>query len=62
MKLLNFQMEVANVLQEKAYDLSEERRCPLQRTGKVKKDLKFIQTLTNEEKDTCKVKSDYLMC
>ena len=47
-------MEVANVLQEKAYDLNDKEKVPIIKNWLGREGLQFIQTLTNAEKEACK--------
>ena len=47
-------MEVGNVLQAKAYALSEEENVPIIKNWLCKGELHFIWTLTNAKEDTCK--------
>ena len=53
-ELLNFEMEAANVLQAKVYDLSDEGKVPIIKIWFSREGLQFIQTLTNAEKEACK--------
>ena len=47
-------MEVANILQAKAYDLNHEEKVPIIKNWLGREGLQFIHTLTNAEKETCK--------
>ena len=53
-ELFNFEMEVANVLQVKAYDLNDEDKVTIIKNWLGQEGLQFIQTLTITGKDTCK--------
>ena len=52
-ELLNFKMEVANILQTKGYDLNYKEKVPIIKKLDMPRGLHFIQTLMNAEKDTC---------
>ena len=54
-ELLYFEIEVANVLQAKVYDLNDEEKVPIIRNWLDREALQFIQTLTNAEKEATKV-------
>ena len=49
--LRNFEMEVINVLETKAYVLLEEERVPVLKNGLGQKGLLLIQMFTQEEKE-----------
>ena len=53
-ELLNFEMEVGNMPQVKAYDLSEQEKVPIIKNWLGKEGRQFIQSLTNIEKEACK--------
>ena len=57
-ELLNFEMEVANILQPKAYDLNDEEKVSIIKNWLGREGLKFIQTLTNTEKEASKMQQD----
>ena len=54
MELLNFEMEVVNVLQGKACDHNNEEKVSIIKNWLGREDLQFIQTLTKAEKEACK--------
>ena len=60
-ELLNFEMEVANVLQVEMYVLDEEVKVPIIMNWLGRESLQFIQTLTNVEKEACKAQQGCLM-
>ena len=53
-ELSNFEMEVSNVLQAKAYDPDDEEEVPIIKNWLCREELQFIQTLTIAEKEACK--------
>ena len=55
-ELLNFEMEVANVLQTKVYDLNDEEKVPITINSLGREGLQFIQILTNAERGMQKCK------
>ena len=54
-ELLNYEMEVANVLQAKEDNLSDKEKVPIIKNWLGRERLQFIQTLTNVEKEACKI-------
>ena len=59
-ELLNFEIEVANVLQAEPYDLSEERKVCIIKNWLGKEGLQFIKTLNNTEKEEWKSATELL--
>ena len=53
-ELLNFEMEVLNIFQAKAFDLNDEEKLPFIKNWLGREGLQFIQTSTNTEKEACK--------
>ena len=53
-ELLYFEMEVKNILQMKAYKLSEEEKLPTMKNLPGREGLQLIQKFTNSEKEACK--------
>ena len=60
-KLLNFEMEVASVLQAETYDLSEEGKVAIIRNWLGREGLQFIWTPTYAEKKAGKMQWVCLM-
>ena len=58
-ELLNFEMEIANVLQAELYDLSEEGKVPIIKNWLCREG-QFIQTLTNAKKRHAKAQQGCL--
>ena len=56
-ELLNFEKEVVNVLHAKVYDLNDEK-VHIIKNWLGWEGLQFTQTVTNAEKDTCKMQQD----
>ena len=54
MELLNFEMEVTNILQMKMYKLPKEERVPIIKNWLGREDLQLKKTFINAEKETCK--------
>ena len=59
-KLLKFEMEVANVLQAKAYDLNEEEKVSAIRNLLGREELQCIQTHWSKERGMQKVLQECL--
>ena len=53
-EVLNFEMEVENVVQAEMYDLSEEGKVPIIKNWLGRERLQFILALTKAEKEACK--------
>ena len=60
-ELLNFEMDVANVLQADVYDISEEGRVPIMKNCLGRERLHLIQTLTIAKKEAWKMQQGFLM-
>ena len=58
-ELLNFEIKVATILQAKVSDLTDEEKVSTIKNCSGKEGFQFIQTLTNTEKEVCKVQQDY---
>ena len=50
-ELINFKMAFKNILETKAYELSEEDKVPGIKNCVGQEDLQLIQTFTHEEKE-----------
>ena len=55
---MNFKMEVSNILECKAYALSEEEKVPVIKNWLGWEGLQLIQTFTQEEKDMHRMAKD----
>ena len=62
MELLNFKMEVVNILQTKTYDQNDEEKVQIIKNWLGQEGLQFTQTLAYTKKDTCKMQQDCSMC
>ena len=54
-ELANFKMEVKNTFMTKSYDIADSERVPIIIKWPGHKGIHFIQTVTDEEQETCKV-------
>ena len=50
-QLLNFKIEVVNILKVKVYDINDEETVPIIKNRLGRESLQFIQTLTNTKRD-----------
>ena len=56
--LLDFKMEVTNILQTKMYEMTEEEKVLIIKDWLVREGLQLIHTFKNSEKETCKKQRD----
>ena len=54
-ELLDFEMVVKHIFMIKSHDISDSERVPLIKNWLEFDRLHFVQTLTDEEQETCKV-------
>ena len=54
-ELLNFKLKATNILENRAYEISNERKVPVFMNCLVLEGLLLIQTFTQEEKEKCKM-------
>ena len=59
-ELLNFEIEVTNILQTRTYELNDEVKVPIIKNWLGKGGLQLIQTFTNSQKRHAKQQMDCL--
>ena len=55
-------MEVMNIFETKAYELTDEEKIPVIKNWLGREGLELTKTLTNEEKEKCKTAKIYSLC